>query len=476
MNRIEQLFKEWQQLQPLKPEDQKRLDDKFRLDFNYNSNHIEGNTLTYGQTRLLLFFGEAAGDAKMRDYEEMKAHNVGLRWIEELAKDHTHRLTEKDIRDLNRIILVEDYYKVQNGNRIQIKVGEYKSRPNLVITATGEELHYASPEETPAMMSDFVSWLNKEIADEAVTPVELASLVHYRYIRIHPFDDGNGRIARLLVTYVLERFGYPMIIIRSDDKENYLRALNKSDINVGLTPSDGANARLEAIKPFVEYMTAHLQRSLEISIKAAKGESIEEDDDFAKRITLLEREAKSKKRPPIFSETEVWNVLEYFYFPLEKRVREALKPAELFFSKVIHWNTLSKNAERSLGGLNLKSVEKKFFDALRTLEHSDELQLNSVEKTAYENYVKIKDFGSNARAVFFYFKLEHPKRKYNIDDLKIKIDFNIRFENDYYTVSCLDNKQFRYGTYPSEEEIKGIVSKYKAEVEVEIKNAVENSK
>jgi len=81
MNRIDDLMKEWKELQPISSENQKRLDQKFMLEFNYNSNHMEGNTLTYGQTKLLLMFGETSGDAKLRDYEEMKAHNVGLELV-----------------------------------------------------------------------------------------------------------------------------------------------------------------------------------------------------------------------------------------------------------------------------------------------------------------------------------------------------------------------------------------------------------
>jgi len=87
MSRIQQLHKEWQSLQPLKQEDQNRLNRKFMLEFNYNSNHIEGNTLTYGQTKLLLMFGETMGSANLRDYEEMKAHNAGLELVRVEAAD-----------------------------------------------------------------------------------------------------------------------------------------------------------------------------------------------------------------------------------------------------------------------------------------------------------------------------------------------------------------------------------------------------
>mgnify|MGYP003176624474 CR=1 FL=1 len=79
MNRVNELYSEWQALQPLKPEDKNRLDRKFMLEFNYNSNHIEGNTLTYGQTEILLLFGKVVDEANMKDLEEMKAHNVCLK-------------------------------------------------------------------------------------------------------------------------------------------------------------------------------------------------------------------------------------------------------------------------------------------------------------------------------------------------------------------------------------------------------------
>lgn len=305
---IDQLYNEWLALQPLKPEDKNRLDRKFMLEFNYNSNHIEGNTLTYGQTELLLLFGKVVDEANMKDLEEMKAHNVCLRMIQEEADDKSHPLTETFIRQLHHTLLREDYTlyrQLPDGTTTSyvIHAGVYKTRPNSVITVTGERFEYASPEETPALMTDLVEWYNIEEQKAELSPIELAAVFHYRYIRIHPFEDGNGRIARLLVNYILTRHHYPMIVVKSKDKDRYLTALNRCDVQVGSTPSVGAHAEPEQLVPFIEYMTQCLEAALTVCIKAAKGESIEEEDDFQKQIKLLQQLAGKKGDNSLRSDT-----------------------------------------------------------------------------------------------------------------------------------------------------------------------------
>ena len=140
MDRIEKLYEEWVSLPPMREEDQRRLDRKFMLEFNYNSNHMEGNTLTYGQTELLLLFGKVAEEADMKDLEEMKAHNVALKMIQAEASSSERPLTERFIRELHRTLLREDYTRHGAGcpllNTVVIHAGEYKTRPNSVKTVT----------------------------------------------------------------------------------------------------------------------------------------------------------------------------------------------------------------------------------------------------------------------------------------------------------------------------------------------------
>lgn len=281
MNRLAGLLEKWYSLMPLSADDERRLERKFMLEFNYNSNHIEGNTLTYGQTELLLLFGKVVNEANMKDLEEMKAHNVCLQMMLTQAHDKESVLSETFIRQLHKVMLREDYtvHRQLPGGKITsyvVHAGCYKTRPNSVITPTGERFDYASPEETPALMYDLVKWYNEEEEAGVLTPIELAALFHYRYIRIHPFEDGNGRIARLLVNYILLRHDYPMVVVRSKLKKDYLAALNQTDVNVGILPSDGAHASLEAARPFVDYFTALLCREIEdnMSFISEKDENV----------------------------------------------------------------------------------------------------------------------------------------------------------------------------------------------------------
>ncbi|MEM6845657.1 MAG: Fic family protein [Bacteroidota bacterium] len=270
------LKKELDDLRPISKADELRIMQKFRLDWNFHSNNLEGNSLTYGETKVLILFGLTAQGKPFRDSLEMRGHDEAVKWIEEIIKEE-RPLTENFIRQLNQIILKEDYQVdaiTPDGKptRKWVRNGKYKTEPNHVLTKTGEIFRFASPEETPAKMHDLVEWYREK--KEKTNPILLAAEFHYRFIRIHPFDDGNGRTARILMNFILMQFGYSPVIIKTQDKENYIAALRQA--NAGI------------LEPFIEYIAESLVHSLEIMIKGAKGENIEESDDLDKEISLLE--------------------------------------------------------------------------------------------------------------------------------------------------------------------------------------------
>ena len=274
MESVSKLYEQWMSLQPLNERKQYLMSQRFSIDYNFNSNHLEGNTLTYGQTEILLLFGKVSGEGDLKDFVDMKASLVGLRMMQEEAESGNMPLTQNFIRQLHKTLLREDYTVYRNlpggmYTSFVIHAGQYKTRPNSVRTRYGDFFEYASPEETPALMTDLVDWYNVAEQSGKYTPVELAALFHYRYIRIHPFEDGNGRIARLLVNYILARHDWPMIVVRNRIKSDYLDALHRTDTHVGDKPSEGARASLENIRPFLKFFTQLVVKELKYYIDFA---------------------------------------------------------------------------------------------------------------------------------------------------------------------------------------------------------------
>ena len=333
--KIDAIKVQFEKLKPLKPEDEERLWKKFRLDWNYNSNHMEGNTLTYGHTELLLVFDKVTGDYSGREIEEMKAHDVAIKLVQELADDKERNLTESFIRQLNKILLVRTFWKeaiTPDGQptRREIHPGEYKEFPNSVRLENGEIFNYASPAETPSLMSDLMVFYNENILDKSVNPVWLAAMFHYKFICIHPFDDGNGRVARLLMNYILLKYNFPPVIIKSDEKKGYLTALNKAD-----------TGDLEA---FVIYICEQVNWSFELSIKAGRGEKIDELGDLDKKILQLKRKLNTNdnERIKVYKDADSMHlVLEKSLIPLMEKINERLSEFEIFFN--------SKNEELTKG-------------------------------------------------------------------------------------------------------------------------------
>ncbi len=298
--------------------DQRRLDEKFRLEFNYNSNHMEGNTLTYQDTKVLLL-KDILPQGKlyeMRELDEMRAHDAAFMMIKEWATDPSREINQNDIRELNRIILVKDFYKDAidlNGNptRKKIKVGDYKEYPNSVLLQNGEVFHYADPIEVPALMGELMDWYRDE--KDGLHPITLAAVFHHKFVLIHPFDDGNGRISRLLMNYILIRHGYPPVVIKSANKDKYLNALRLADAG--------------DMESFITYIAEQAEWSLEIAINAAKGESIEEANDWEKELAML-----SMREDTIPTLRTVENTLERMDDSIFPMLRELYKVIEEKFT------------------------------------------------------------------------------------------------------------------------------------------------
>ena len=277
LDRIDTLKAEIDALRPIDAEQEARVMQRLRLDWNYHSNAIEGNTLTLGETRAFLLHGITAQGRPFRDYLDIKGHNEAIAYLEQMVRGQ-EPLTEVVIRELHCILLVEPYdvdAVTADGRptRRRIAIGQYKSAPNHVRTSTGEIHYYATPEETPAQMGDLLAWYRREAGRGVLHPLLLAATFHYRFVAIHPFDDGNGRMARLLMNLLLMQYGYVPIVIRLESRGDYLLALETADAG--------------DLADFVVLVGEALLRSLELYLKAARRESLEEPGAFEQQVLRL---------------------------------------------------------------------------------------------------------------------------------------------------------------------------------------------
>lgn len=348
LEQIDRLKAEIEQLRPLSPEQEARVMQKFRLDWNYHSNSIEGNSLTYGETIAFLLEGLTAKGKPFKDHLDIKGHNEGIDYLMEIIKNR-QQLTEKTIRELHKIILVEPYKtpaRTPDGQAAEktVHLGQYKSLPNHVKTPTGEIHYYATPEETPAKMSDLMAWLKEHQEKEDLHPLILAAIFHYRFVAIHPFDDGNGRMSRLLMNLLLMHYRYPPVVIKQQERNAYYYALRQADAG--------------DLSPFIEFIGENLIHSMEIYLRGARGESIEDVDDLDKEIALLKgslggREEVIKLNEQVFDE-HFFKVL----YPLFSDIKlQCSKFNDLFSSNWLKINIVGVDKELKIGFKQLEDIE-----------------------------------------------------------------------------------------------------------------------
>ncbi len=293
IQQIDQKKNELDALRPISPEREAKIKQTFRLWWNYHSNAIEGNQLTLGETISLILHDLTAKGKSYKDHREVKGHNEALLWVEDVV-DENRPLTQNFIRELHQMILKESYDSpaiTPTGQTVpkKIKIGQYKTTPNHVRTSTGEIYHYALPEEVPSMISDLLQWYDKEKIE--THPLILAATFHYRFVKIHPFDDGNGRMSRILMNLILMRGNYPPAIIKMEKRNEYLAALGEADAG--------------DLEKFILFVGESLLESVDLYVRGAKGENIGEEDDLDKKIALLKLQLKNqgKKEKQLIEKT-----------------------------------------------------------------------------------------------------------------------------------------------------------------------------
>jgi Fic family protein len=211
---LSQLKGQYDALLPSSPAAAQAFDAWVDVEYTYESNAIEGNTLTRGETGILLDKGFASGNKPYLHYSEALDHKDAVDLIRAMGRS-TDPVLQYDIKELHGTVTRRSYPFIS---------GKWR---DTQAWAAGMDTRYAEPYDIPARMRDFCDWLNSE-ATQSMPVVEYVSRAHYEFASIHPFADGNGRSARLLMNLLLLRRGFPIAIIRMRDRDTYLEALSSA--------------------------------------------------------------------------------------------------------------------------------------------------------------------------------------------------------------------------------------------------------
>jgi Fic family protein len=207
------------------------IQKKLKFEWTYHSNAIEGSRLSLGDTIFFLQEGLTVNGKPLKDFLDAKNHADAIDYFYEVIKQE-RPLSPHLMRELNQLLLlgVTSTPAIDPDGKKTTKParpGQYKALPNHVLQLDGTIHHYVEPMHVESEMDDLFAWINEQI--DIQHPLITAAIAHYNMVRIHPFDDGNGRGSRILMNLILLKKHYPLAVIKIENRNAYITSLNKAD-------------------------------------------------------------------------------------------------------------------------------------------------------------------------------------------------------------------------------------------------------
>lgn len=446
----------------------KKINYKFRLDWNYYSNRMEGGTLTREETRSVMVGNIDVQGKPLKDVIEMNGHDREVLDILKMGKGE-QRISEKRIKEIHKAIMHEDDTEKKK------QIGAWKTDENEIINYKGEKIRFTSPTEVPDAVHAVLNKTNAELDSffgnkKSKHPLEIAAQFHIDFVTIHPFYDGNGRTTRILTNLILISCGFPPVIIKENKKNSYYQFL--ADVQVY-----GGSPDL-----FYVFIGERILESQQIVLDAIEGKSIEEDDDLDKEITLWKQSFKGENK----------TVEHRSVIAINKIYKESIKPLfqeyiekfkkfdDLFLEKTIV-NKIGNYSENTYyieffdSWIDYKTIENEIKNGLfeEELEQVSELSLHMskennrflkiTNENEFELEIQFKGFKNNGVDAFDHF-----------------IGFKVYFERYYYRIEKDKFKRENfskklYSEKLTNEEINEFVKEQLKVFFEELKSRVDNS-
>jgi Fic family protein len=240
----------------------KNLEEWFKVELTYTSNAIEGNTLTRAETALVVEKGLTVGGKSLVEHLEATNHASALDWVKKQINRKPHeiyKISIKDILKIHEIILKG----IDDNN-----AGNFR---NVAVRISGSAVILPNPKKVYNLMEEFALWF-EDSKKNKIHPIQFAAEAHYKLVTIHPFTDGNGRTARLLMNLILMIYGYPPAIIRPRDRLAYINSLEKAQL---------VNGENNSKNDFYKIILKAVDKSLDIYLKAVTNsdEDVENTND-----------------------------------------------------------------------------------------------------------------------------------------------------------------------------------------------------
>jgi len=420
---------------PLSPEAKRKLDYRFRLDWNYHSNVMEGSSLTQQETRSIMLGNITVSGKPIKDVLEMQGHDEVVTKLLGMARGELN-LSEARIKEVHKAIVRED------EPAKQAQVGHWKTDPNWLTNYKGEQIDFTPPAEVPEAMHQLLDRTKADIekierkAKDAPHPALVAFAFHRDYVTIHPFHDGNGRTARIFSNLLLMRFGYAPVIVHVEEKETYNRYL--AEVQVYDAPTD----------LFDSFMAERLIRAQELVIDAIEGKDLTEPDDLDKRLKLLELITTDGKTDPIKRDVEsITRLYEVVLKPMFRSFVDGMGKLSSFFSEITYSMNVNGSEQEAIS-----NKDRLFDDVMESMTHADELNM----------YGESDNKGIRAK------DMHHLKISVQLEGFKHGTDARFSMYSEIivylteWTYSIIPNRSKKtidrpYGVLLSEAEVQGVV-------------------